>query len=172
VNTITARVIAAGFATGARKSPSASNADAGVSLTGIGGRSGAACFSMSLIASAALPMVLRRSGCRSLWIFETMFWRYSGSLAASERACVAATAPTPRMTPNANKETTSVAAMRPRCQRSRCRTAGASKNASRIASASGIRTSAARYNTAVAMTSPISDERRSRARPVPVAAIA
>ena len=172
VKTITASVIATGFATGARKSASASNELAGVSFTGTGGRSGAACFSMSLIASAALPMVLRRSGWRSAWIFFTMFWRYSGSLAASDTACVAATAVTARIAPKPSTATTSVEATRPNFQPSRRRTAGASRNDSRMATASGISTSAARYSTAVAMISPMTDERRGRARPVPVAAIA
>ena len=101
-----------------------------------------------------------------------MLWRYSGSFAASDTAWVAAIAPMPKITPKPTALTTTVAARRGSFQRSRRRTAGAARNASRIAMASGISTSAARYSTAVAMTSAMSDERRARGPLVVYAGIA
>jgi len=144
VNTITASVIASGAATGAMNCANASIGVPGVSFTGTGGRSGAASFSMSLIASAALPRFESRSGWRSLWIFSTMLCRYSGSFAASDTACMAATPATAKTTPKPSSATMSVDGMRPSFHCSRRRTAGASRNEKRMASASGIRTSFAR----------------------------
>ena len=143
MKTMTARVIASGFATGVMKSLKASSVLPGLSFTG-SGRSGAASSSRSLSASAALPMALPSFGWRSARIFSTMFCRYSGSLAASDTACVAAKAPTAKMIAKPTKTTISVASGRPSFQRSRRRTAGASTNDSRIAIASGTSTSFAK----------------------------
>ena len=117
---------------------------AAVSFTGIGGRSGAASSSRSLIASAALPIVLSFFGARSARIFSTMFSRYSGSFAASDTAWVPARANTPSRQPKASRTTIRVDGMRPSLHCSKRRTAGASRNAKRIAIASGISTSLAR----------------------------
>ncbi len=144
VKTMTASVIASGRATGVTKSAVASNAFAGLSLTGIGGCSGAASFSMSLMAAAALPMLLSCFGWRSAWIFLTMFCRYSGSCAPSATACEAATPTMVATTAKANSTTISVAARRGSFHCSRRRTAGASRKANRIATASGTSTSLAR----------------------------
>ena len=77
-------------------------------------------------------------------IFAPMFLRYSGSFAASETACVPATYPTAPITEKPNATTMTVESTRPSFQRSRRRAAGASRKASRIASANGISTSRAR----------------------------
>jgi hypothetical protein len=76
--------------------------------------------------------------------------RYSGSFAASETAWLAATQPTAPMSEKPRTTTMRVETTRPSFSRSPSRTAGASRNASRMASASGISTSRARYRIAAA----------------------
>ena len=162
MKTITAKVMANGFATGATKSAKASSGVPAVSFTGIGGRSGAACSCRSLIAWAAFPTVLDCFGWRSAPIFSTMFARYSGRLAASDTAWLAASAPTAKMIEKPTATTMSVEAARPSFQRSSHRTAGASRKESRSAIARGINTSLARYRTAAATSSAMTEERRGR----------
>src|SRR5512134_948006 len=64
----------------------------------------------------------------------------------------------PPINPPATATATSVDAMRPSRKYSRRRTTGASRNEARMASASGMSTSRARYRTAAATSSPASDE--------------
>ena len=144
VKTMTAIVMASGFATGAMKSAVASKAFAGLSFTGIGGRSGAASLSMSLMASAALPRLVSRFGWRSALIFFTMLCRYSGSWPPSATACDAAMPAIPKIKPKPRSDTISAEGTRPSFHCSRRRTAGARRNARSSATASGISTSCAR----------------------------
>src|SRR5688572_24060883 len=177
VKTITASAVPRGFATGAAHSPSAANGELGVSVTARGASAGAASFSSSLIASAALPREL--SGVwRSARILARMFSRYSGSFDATDTAWVAAIQPTAPIAAKPIATTTRVEARRPSRRRSRPRTAGASRKASRIASASGISTSRAKCSTAATTTSAMSggvlmvqheDEERARGDFVDVA---
>ena len=144
VNTITASAMASGFATGAMKSVSASMGVPGLSLTGNGACSGAASFSMSLIAWAALPMLVSRFGWRRAWIFCEMLWRYSGSFAPSDTACTAATLTMPITAAERaqrHDERRGHAAELPLLQAPHRRR---EQERNRIASASGISTSCAR----------------------------
>ena len=79
-----------------------------------------------LIASAALPS-LPSLGARSARILALMFSRYSGSLAASDTAWLAANQPTAPMSEKPSTTTMKVAGTRPSRQRSSRRTAGASR---------------------------------------------
>src|SRR5882672_9236012 len=67
-----------------------------------------------------------------------------------------------KMTPKPKSATTSVETVRPSFHCSRRRTAGASRNDSRIATATGISTSWARYSTPAAIKSAMIEERRRR----------
>ncbi len=165
MNTITASAVPTGCANGVMKSRIASNGEPGVSLTASGACSGAASSCRSLIAPAALPRS-PCAGCCTAWIFSMMFSRYSGSLAASDTACLAAIPAMAAITEKASSTTIRVAGMR-HSQRSRRRTAGASRKLNRIASASGISTSLARNSTAVTTTSAKTGEPRLSVRRAP-----
>src|SRR5688500_2004755 len=157
VNTTTARAVPTGFTNGSIHSRSAASAVGGVSATAIGAAPGAASFSSSLIASAALPR-LPSCGSRTARIFLLMLARYSGSLAASESAWLVATAPLAAIAATAMVTAMRVEKTRPNRQCSSRRTTGASRKDSRIARASGISTSRARYRMAAAISSPKSEE--------------
>src|SRR5687767_1573624 len=162
VKMITASAMPSGLAKGAVHSINAASGVAAVSFTASGGCSGAASSSSSLIASAAWPS-LPSLGARSARILAVMFSRYSGSLAASDTSWLAANQPIAPMTEKPRSTMTAVAGTRPRRQRSKKLTAGASRKLSRIASASGIRTSRARYRMAVTTTSASTVENPARA---------
>ena len=102
------------------------------------------------MASAARPSSVPSVGSLTTRSFLRDVVRYSGSFAASETAWLPATQPTAPMSENPRTTTMSVDTTRPSFSRSNIRTAGASRKASRMASASGISTSRARYRIAAA----------------------
>src|SRR6185503_5270800 len=157
VNTITASAVPRGLANGVTKSMSCAYGDFGVSVTGIGFCGvGSACFSRSLSAFCAWA-ILPTPGFLSSRILAVTFLRYSGSFAASETACTPATVAIAPITEKPNATTMHVESTRPSFQRSRRRTAGASRKASSPASANGISTSRARNRTAAAISRAIAD---------------
>src|SRR5687767_5281553 len=158
VNTTTASAVATGFTNGATHSASCPNAVCAVGVTCSGScGEGSASRSSSAIASAAWAILLS-PGSFTARIFAKMLARYSGRFAASEIAWAPAIQPRAPMSEKLIITTMRVEAMRPSFQCSRRRTTGASRNESRIARASGMRTSRARYRTAAATSSPKSEE--------------
>ena len=82
-------------------------------------------------------------------IFCSMLYWYTGKFCASFVTCWPTNAPMPSMTVNANATTRTTAGSLGNPQLRSSRTAGASKNVSRIARANGRKTALAKYSAAI-----------------------